>query len=173
MNCKMTMKIIVSLMMIYSLLIPGCAPEESKPVVLKDAPDFTLKTITGEKVSMTDLKGSIVLVDFWATWCGPCRSTIPELVRLQDKYGKNGVVILGISLDKTSQADDSQLQRFTEKYQINYQVMRGDHDIMRKFVGDGISSIPVMCVVNREGKIVETIVGVSEGKLEKTIKYLL
>ncbi|HIC84959.1 MAG TPA: TlpA family protein disulfide reductase, partial [Desulfobacterales bacterium] len=88
----------------------GCKGEaESGPV----APNFSLSSIEGDRISLKDFRGSIVLIDFWATWCPPCRMSIPELVRLQREYEDEGLVILGVSLDDPAQAQTF-LQELTE-----------------------------------------------------------
>ena len=166
---KAPIRILKILVLLF--IVAGCAPEP-EVFEMKDAPDFTLKSLTGERISLKDFTGDIILVDFWATWCGPCVMTIPELVNLQDKYRDSGVVILGVSVDDPAKTDDAQLQRFTEKYKMNYHILRDDKDVMRMYLGDG-APIPTMCIVNREGKIVDTIIGVSPGEAEETIKRLL
>jgi peroxiredoxin len=98
--------------------------------------------------------------------------TIPELVNLQDKYRDRGVVILGVSVDDPAKTDDVQLQRFSEKYKMNYHVMQDDKDVMKMYLGDS-APIPTVCIINQEGKIVDTIIGFSPGEAEKTIKRLL
>lgn len=170
----MILKIPIKVLIIFIILIfiSGCAAE-TDVYVMKDAPDFTLKSITGEKLSLKDFRGDVVLVDFWATWCGPCQMSIPELVHLQEKYREKDLVILGISLDEPGKVDDIQLQRFIDKYQMNYPVMRGGDDIMMSYFGRTSTSIPVMFVVNREGKIVEKVSGFFPGKTEKIIQRLL
>ena len=150
----------------------GCTSKE-KVKAAGDAPDFTLKSVTGEKISLKEFRGDVVLVDFWATWCGPCRISIPELVEIQNKYGEKGLSILGISLDDSEATDDAQLQRFMEKYRMNYHVMRGGKDIMMAYFGTLNAPIPTMFVVNRDGKIVERISGFAPGKVEKIIQRLL
>jgi len=167
---KRSIKIFKILILLF--IITSCG-QEIDVNTFKTAPDFTLKSITGERISLKDFKGNIVLLDFWATWCGPCLMTIPELVHLQDKYRDRGVVILGVSVDDPLKTDDAQLQRFSEKYKMNYHVMLDDKDVMRMYIGDSMASIPTMFIVNREGKIVNKIIGVSPGKAEKTIKRLL
>lgn len=170
----MILKIPIKVLIIFIILIfiSGCAAE-TDVYVMKDAPDFTLKSITGEKLSLKDFRGDVVLVDFWATWCGPCQMSIPELVHLQEKYREKDLVILGISLDEPGKVDDIQLQRFIDKYQMNYPVMRGGDDVMMSYFGRTSTSIPVMFVVNREGKIVEKVSGFFPGKTEKIIQRLL
>ena len=99
--------------------------------------------------------------------------SIPELVHLQEKYGEKNLVILGINLDDSGKVDDTQLQRFMDKYQMNYPVMRGGEDVMMSYFGSTSTSIPVMFVVNREGKIVEKVSGFFPGKTEKILQRLL
>jgi len=94
------------------LLMSGCGRGEEKPAavataaapaalpVLRKAPDWVLKDVDGREVKAADFKGKVVLVDFWATWCAPCRKEIPEYVALQEKYRARGLVILGFSLDE-------------------------------------------------------------------------
>lgn len=112
------------------------------------APDFALKNIDGETVSLSDYKGKIVFINFWATWCGPCRHEVPAFVELQEEYGTDTLVILGISLD---QGDLSVVPTFAKDYNINYEVLYGDGDVVGKY--GGIRSIPTTFVVDREGFI--------------------
>ena len=140
---------------------------------LQDAPDFTLQDLSGKKVSLNDYRGSTVLIDFWATWCSPCRSSIPELVELQDRYRDKGLVILGISVDDPGQFNNNYLRAFSEKFKINYSVLRADNDVSRAYFGTQSYSIPTLFAVNKEGKIVDKHVGFAPGIVEKTIKKLI
>jgi cytochrome c biogenesis protein CcmG/thiol:disulfide interchange protein DsbE len=125
--------------------------EESKKY---EAPDFTLKNIEGEAVTLSDYKGKIVFINFWATWCGPCRHEVPAFVELQDEFGTDNLVILGISLD---QGDLSVVPKFVEEYNINYEVLYGDANVVGKY--GGIRSIPTTFVVDREGYLRDGRVG--------------
>ena len=138
-----------------------------------DAPDFTLKAVTGEDINLSDLRGKVVLLDFWATWCGPCMQSIPELVRLQEKYGDKGLVVVGVSMDTAAQADDNQLKKFMRTFNIKYPVARDDGKVSLAYFGDSPAAIPTMHIISREGKIVKTIVGFEPGNVEKQVEKLL
>ena len=151
-------------------MVSGC---EKQGEAFRIAPNFSLKNLSGDKVSLARLKGKIVLVDFWATWCPPCRKSIPELIDLQKKYQDKGLVILGISMDRTEKISDNRLMAFKEKYRINYSILRGDGRVALDFFGGEKMPIPTLFVINREGNIVAKHVGYQPGVLEKALKELL
>ena len=162
------------LTIIILLTFSGCSSDSEKEVVkVIDAPDFTLDSVTGENITLSDFKGKVVLLDFWATWCGPCMQSIPELVRLHEKYSDKGLVVLGVSMDTMAQANDAQLKKFMATFNIKYPVMRDDGVTSEAYFGDSPIGIPTMHIINREGKIVKTIEGFEPGEAEKTIKALL
>ena len=119
-----------------------------------DAPDFELKDLDGNLVRLSDHKGKVVIIDFWATWCGPCRRGIPEFIELQEEYGEDQLVILGVSVD---QGDLSVVPAFAENYGINYPVLYANMDIQRKY--GPIRSIPTAFIVDPEGKVRDLAVG--------------
>ncbi|MBW1722017.1 MAG: TlpA family protein disulfide reductase [Deltaproteobacteria bacterium] len=134
------------------------------------APDFSLEDLSGELVSLSDFRGKVVLVDFWATWCPPCRQSIPELVQLQKKYREKGLVVLGISLDDPQMISSKSLQAFGEAFGINYNILRGNQKVVLDFFGKAETAIPTMFVINREGFIVDKHVGFRPGSLEESLK---
>lgn len=137
--------------------------------VYDKAPDFELKATDGKMIKLSDYKGKIVIIDFWATWCPPCRKGIPDLVELQEKYGKD-LVIIGISLDDKRTIKD--VEPFVSKYKINYPVVYGDEKTVGLF--GNIESIPTSFVIDREGNIVKTHVGlIPKSEYEKDIEGLL
>ncbi len=154
--------------MLLLLTLAACAPEPETV----DAPDFTLKAMTGEDITLSKYRGKVVLLDFWATWCGPCMLSIPELVRVQEKYKDKGLVVLGVSMDTLSQADDGQIQKFMRTFGINYPVMRDDGTVSSAYYGDSPAAIPTMHIINQEGKIIVTIPGFSPGAVPKIIEEL-
>lgn len=119
-----------------------------------EAPDFTLQTIKGEEVSLSDYRGKIVFINFWATWCGPCRHEVPAFVELQDEYGTDNLVILGISVD---QGNRSVVTEFAKEYNINYEILYANGEVVGKY--GGIKSIPTTFIVDRDGYLRDRRVG--------------
>jgi peroxiredoxin len=114
------------------------------------APDFTLTDISGQKISLADYKGKVVLLDFWATWCGPCRIEIPGFVELQNKYRDQGFSVIGISLDKGSDAT-GEVREFYKEFRMNYPVAVGDDKVDELY--GGIVGLPTTFVIGRDGHI--------------------
>jgi len=155
-------------LLIGVVLLAGCAREEPLPV-LKAAPAWALKDVDGRDVKSADYKGKVVLVDFWATWCAPCRREIPEYAELQKKYAERGLVILGFSMDEDPPAD---VKRFGEQMKVNYPLIMADGDVAESF-GD-FEYLPTAFLIDREGNIRHMKTGVMDmAALEKLIVSLL
>ena len=164
-------KMILTLLLMMILVSMGCSKGAGTG---KPAPDFLLEEISGNKVSLKSLKGKVVIIDFWATWCPPCLMSIPELVGLQEKYKQNGLTIVGISVDDPGQVSDTELTAFTEKSKINYPVVRADERVLRDYFSNEESmAIPTLFLIDRQGMIAEKKVGFAPGSVEKAIKKLL
>jgi cytochrome c biogenesis protein CcmG/thiol:disulfide interchange protein DsbE len=133
------------------------------------APDFSLKSVDGKTIKLSDYKGKVVIIDFWATWCGPCRRGIPDLVSLQTQF-KNDIVIIGISLDAEKTIKD--VPGFVKSYSINYPIVYGDEKVVMAY--GGIQSIPTAFVVDKKGNVVDRHIGlVSKDTYVNKIKELL
>ena len=116
------------------------------------APDFTLQTVDGESVTLSDFKGKVVMVNFWATWCPPCKAEIPDFIALQEEYGDKGFDIVGIALDKPAA-----IESFMARSEINYTIVVGDESIAAMY--GNVTSIPTTFLIDREGVIRHSAVG--------------
>ena len=114
----------------------------------RKAPDFALPTLGGETFRLSDLRGKVVVVNFWATWCAPCREEIPDLVRLQEAYRGRGVAFVGVSVDEEGAAV---VRPFAEQYGINYPVALDDGSVMQRY--EGAAALPTTYFVTREGRV--------------------
>jgi len=121
----------------------------------KTAPDFALKSVDGKIIKLSDLKGKVVIIDFWATWCPPCRKGIPDLVDLKKEFGKKGLEIVGISVDDEKTIE--QVPSFVKDKNINYPVVYADAKVSQSY--GGIESIPTSVIVDKAGKIVAQYTG--------------
>ncbi|MFB0515735.1 MAG: peroxiredoxin family protein [Candidatus Neomarinimicrobiota bacterium] len=137
------------------------------------APDFTLRNLNGEKVTLSQLRGKIVLLNFWATWCGPCRWEIPDLSRIYSAYKDKGVVVLGVSWDNLSNA---QIKTFVTNYKVTYPILHGTQSELSE-VGKAYrwqGYLPTTYVIDRQGHIQEVHVGARNEKFFlKSIEPLL
>jgi peroxiredoxin len=137
----------------------------------KRAPDFTLRTIEGKKLSLSDYRGKAVLINFWATWCAPCKIEMPWLIALRTQYAPQGFEILGVSEDDAD-TPHAKLAKFGQEEGLNYPLLVGDDAISRKY--GGVEFLPTSYFVGRDGKIVAETAGlVSKDEVEASIKKAL
>jgi thiol-disulfide isomerase/thioredoxin len=133
------------------------------------APAWQLKDLDGKPVSSEAFKGKVVVVDFWATWCGPCVSEIPGYVALAKKYGPEGLAIVGVSLDR---AGPARVKEFVRQHGMNYTVVMGDDSIVETF--GGFDAIPTTFLIDRSGRIVHRKTGsMAHDAYEKLVKQAL
>lgn len=136
---------------------------------LRAAPDFLLKDLSQKKVKLTDFKGKVVILNFFATWCPPCRAEIPELNKLYRLNKEKGLVVLGVSLDMDLPPQG--LTTFVKDMKITYPVLMGTSDLAEKYQ---VSGVPTTILINREGKAHSRYDGlVSASRFEKDLNNLL
>lgn len=157
------------------LAAAGCAKEETagkaEPAgqVGTAAPAYELPDLDGKMVKNTDFLGKVVILDFWATWCPPCRMEVPHFVRLQSQYGDQGLAIVGLSLDAGGARD---VRPFADEYKVNYTMLIAKDETAESY--GGVVGIPTTFVIDRKGRIVRKFVGYTPPEtFEETIKPLL
>ncbi|NOX19787.1 MAG: TlpA family protein disulfide reductase [Nitrospirae bacterium] len=153
---KVRKLIILTVLCVFVLSFSSVAqssPWDIDALVGTFAPDFTLQDLKGNKVSLIDFRGKVVLLNFWATWCPPCREEIPSLNKLMSQYQDKGLVIIGVSSDSSYK----RLKAFARKYKINFIVL---HDatitVTRKYK---VFSLPTTFLINKRGRIVQKFIG--------------
>jgi len=134
-----------------------------------EAPDFSVQGIDGKTIKFADYKGKVILLDFWASWCGPCKMSIPHLIDLYNEYKKDGFVVLGVSVDRGGM---KAVKAFADKMAIPYPVGLDDGTVVGLY--GGIRSIPTAFIIDREGYVQQRIIGYRpKAELERIItKYL-
>ena len=137
-------------------LTPQQAREPKEPLSL--APDFTLRDLDGERVTLSKLRGKVVLLNFWATWCPPCRMEIPDLSRIYTDYKDKGVVVLGVSWDDLS---NEQIKAFVKNYKVAYPIFHGTQSelsqIGKAYAWQGY--LPTTYLIDRKGYLRDVYVG--------------
>jgi cytochrome c biogenesis protein CcmG/thiol:disulfide interchange protein DsbE len=144
---------------------------ESNPSLsrLPSAPNFILKDLNGHKVTLSDFKGKVIILDFWTTWCPPCREEIPHLIDLYAAYRGRGLEVVGIALEPYNLRG---VKDFIQRYRVTYPVLIGDNKVSSDY--GGIVSIPTTFVITQDAKIYRAYVGYQEKAVfEKDIQTLL
>jgi peroxiredoxin len=150
-----------SFLSIISLLISGCLTAKSSG----EAPDFTLNTLDGKSIQLSSLKGKKILIDFWASWCPPCRRELVEINELLGEYAQDNYTVLAISVDKTKKAASSYIKK------MGYSSMTVMHDNANVAQSYGVQGIPSLYLVDEKGQLIWSHVGsVDKAKLIEVLK---
>ncbi len=143
--------------LLAAVLLTALALRAGEEFKAAPAPGWKLPDVDGRVISSDQFTGKVVVLDFWATWCPPCRAEIPGYVSLQKKYGREGLVIVGVSLDR---GGPDIVRRFLGDEKVNYQVVLGDDRIVEAF--GGVEAIPTTFIIDRRGMIRYRKVGAME-----------
>jgi len=163
--------VVISLMLVFGIQkTRHNRPNTASALQGKPAPDFSLASVDGKAtLKLSDYKGKAVLLNFWATWCEPCKIEMPWFVELQKQYGPQGLQVLGVAMDDT---DPKDISEFAHKMGVNYPIVVG-----KEAVGDqygGIPYLPSTFYIDRDGKVIDRVYGlVSRSEIEDDIKKAL
>lgn len=133
------------------------------------APDFSLNTTSGKTVHLSDFRGKAVVLNFWATWCGPCKIEMPWFVDLQKKYEAQGLQIVGVAMDDSSKED---IDKFVQEMSVNYPIVIGKEQTADQY--GGLPALPTTLYIDRDGKVVDRVIGLrGRAEIEETIQKIL
>ena len=154
-------------------LVAGCSTPAPKPEPeassRKVAPAFSLKDAEGKTVSLADYKGKVVLLNFWATWCGPCKIEIPWFIDFEQRFKDRGFAVVGVAMDEEGW---EVVKPYLEKSKVNYRVLLGNEQVGAAY--GGVDSLPTTFVLDTAGRIASTHVGlISKSDYENEIVQLL
>jgi thiol-disulfide isomerase/thioredoxin len=150
---------------------PGSTVENKiEPVMLPaSALDTPLKTIDGKPFKLSELSGKVLVIDLWATWCGPCRSEVPELVQIQNEYGPKGVEVIGLDIDPDNPEETPEaVKAFAKEFKINYKVAFAEAELAKSLMRGG--NIPQSLVVGRNGQVIVQFTGFNSQSTPKRMR---
>ena len=160
-HTRMTLRLLTLVLLVFS-------PASVLQAQTK-APELKLKDLNGRTVRLSDYRGKVVLINFWATWCPPCRAEMPDLIKLQREHRKDGLQIIGITYPPERK---TRVRRFASSLKVNYPIALGTREIKDRFSSD--ETLPLTVVINRDGKVTEIISGILlRQEFEEKIKPLL
>jgi peroxiredoxin len=169
MNLKSAfIKTLLITMAVSLLSVPGQV--DAAPRIGQPSPDFKTVSTSGQSISQENYRGHVLIIDFFATWCQPCRQSIPHLVEMNRKYARQGLQILGLSVDEEG---ERAVKAFTDEFRVNYPLAMAGDSITADF---GVRSVPVMYLIDKKGRIAEVYRGYSgemSRSVELSIKRLL
>jgi peroxiredoxin len=137
--------------MIFLIFFVVCTTKDQEQGKTSNNRDFTLTTIDNEEITLSKLKGKVVLIDFWTTWCAPCRYSIPVFAKLYNKLHEQGFIVLGIGLE-----EKTPLENYRNQHNIPYPILIGNKKVARAY---GVQAIPHIFIIDKKGKIRKTQLG--------------
>jgi cytochrome c biogenesis protein CcmG/thiol:disulfide interchange protein DsbE len=141
----------------------------SNKLLNQPAPDFTLSSLDGKTLKLSDYRGKAVLLNFWATWCEPCKIEMPWFVDLQKKYGPQGLQVLGVAMDD---APAKEIAEFSQKMGVNYPIVIGKEEVGTQY--GGVQYLPSTFYISRDGKVMNRVFGlVSRSEIESNVQKAL
>jgi len=173
MKNKYFLLLVALIVMVFWSLACGQKKAEPAGTIGSEAAEFSLINLNGEEVTLDQFKGKVIMLNFWATWCGPCKSEIPDFINIYTKNQKDGLEIVGVALSSGSTAN---IRQFVEKFGVNYIVLTGDEKYLQDLTNKygGIRGVPTTFLIDREGIIRQKWVGARTEKvfMAEVEKYL-
>lgn len=156
-----------SFLLVLVLLNLAACKRTARPQALP-APEFKLPQMTGQPLQLSSYRGKVVLLDYWATWCDPCRDEVPHFIDLQNRLGPRGLAIIGVSMDD----GPDPVRAFLREHEVNYPIVMGNAKLGEQY--GGILGLPIAFVIDRDGNIYSKHIGPVEiARLEEEITNLL
>ena len=168
---RLQVLILLTVLAVIVILARYTSTSNSSVENVRPAPQFSLANLDGKNVSLKDFADKVMVVDFWATWCGPCREEIPHLNKLYENYRGKGLVVVGISMDAEG---PEVVKQFAKELRMEYPVVMGDENVQQDF--GGIVGLPTTFIIDRKGNIVKKYTGYQPAimqDMEQTIKELM
>ena len=163
---------VISLMLVFGFNIarrPAATEASSTALMNHPAPDFVLQSLDGTTVHLSDYRGRAVVLNFWATWCAPCKIEMPWFVELQKQYGPQGLQLLGVAMDDASPSD---IADFAKEMGVNYPILIGKETVGQAY--GGVPFMPETFYIDRNGKIVENAFGLKgKSEIEDNMKKII
>ena len=162
---KRAQRTVMAALLASALLLGTALPAAAILQKGQPAPALQGMTMSGEHISLATYRGQVLVVDFFATWCGPCKEAVPHLISLKEKYGRQGAQVLGLAVEDTPKA----LREFISTKRINYPVAQSNEDLETEY---GIRSLPTLFVINKKGIVAGRFQGISDQTLRQVEELL-
>jgi thiol-disulfide isomerase/thioredoxin len=142
------------------VVLPGTSVSSAAPKSMP--PDFDVRTVDGRSIKLSDYRGKVLVMDFWATWCPPCRQETPQLARLARDNRDRGLEVIGMHIDDRGRSTPEAIRKFIDHYGINYTVGLATDDMFVSYLGTEDDTIPQTLIFGRDGKLIKHLVGYSQ-----------
>lgn len=149
------------------VVLPGTAVSSGAPLTAQMPEDYPIPTTDGNTIQLSSYRGKVLVLDFWATWCPPCRDEIPQLVRIARENRARGVEVVGLHIDDQGRSSPEAIQKFLQQFNVNYTVGLASNELFVAYLGSEETAIPQTLVFDRSGKAIAHLIGYDQGHAQK------